>query len=288
MTKDSLMTRGSRSVFAEYLAWAAVLFSLIASGGGVLASDKLYTGTPDLLQTTFANDVFTLCVAVPLLALSLILIGRRPNVARLLAIGTLGCIAYLYGNAAVGLALNAMTLVHVGVVMLAWWALLLLVRGLDVARVEHAMNKRVLRKPTGGFFFFMALVTLLHWVGAVASQISTGNLPPDVTKYGWVNNPLITIDLVFVLPLWLVVGYRMLRSDHDGTRFAIPLLVFSALLDFGLLLTPVITALRGQAFDGGMFVFGLMFFVLPAALLLPVFVPRLRGARTESTPALSR
>ncbi len=255
------------------LAWAAALLTLIAAGAGVFAGETLYRDTPELLRLTIANDVFVLFAALPALVIALILSARGNILARFVVIGALACIAYQFTNSALGLTINTLTLVHAGATAFAVWSLILMIPRVDTDAAETAFGGRVFRRLTAAYLLFMAAITALHWIGVVIPAVSSGQLPADLLSYGWATNPLIIVEFVFLLPPLIVVGVSMLRAS-GSTAHALMLLMLFALLNFGLILLPVVTALRGGAFDFGVFVFGLVFFILPAALLVPVVAPR--------------
>lgn len=266
---QAIHTVNPRLVTADRLAWGAALLTLIAGAAGFFING-LYLETNELIQTIRANDLSALVAALPVLVIGLWYSRRGSITGRLAAVGALLCLAYIYAVSAFSLHINAMTLIHAGIVGLAFWAVLLNFLGLDVT-AAGSLNKRVWRRASAVFLFFMAGITILHWAAEVAGVLSSGNLSADLVKNGWVTNPLITLELALVVPLCLVTGYWLLRREASGLLWGVALLVLFALLDFGLLLTPFVIAAGGQPFDSGLFVFGAAFFAIPALLLVPVY-----------------
>lgn len=255
---------------ADWLARGAILLSVVASTMGIFGNG-LYRDSEALLQVTRANDVLALLVAFLAIALMMWRGAIQTVTGRLTLLGGLMCLAYVYSNAALGLAINALTLVHVAITALAFWAILLMLRDMDAETTRQSLEGRIWWRLSAAFLFFMAGITLLHWGGEVVGIVSSGSPSESLATFGWVTNPLITVELVFVVPLCLITGYRLFQRKTSGVVLGVALLVLFALLDLGLLLTPFVAAAGGQPFDVGLFVFGAVFFAFPALLLVPVY-----------------
>lgn len=260
---------------ALWLAWGAALLTFIAAAAGVFSSG-LYQDAPALIPLTRANDAFILIIGLPVLIVALWGTRRGSLTARAVTIGALGSITYNYAVVAFSAAINALTLVHVGIVGLTGWAMLLLYRELDAARIEAVYGDHFPRRWTAALLLVMALITVGHWGADIMTIVNggTGTLATDLAAYGWSTNPLITLDLAFVLPLWLVAAWGLLRREAGALRAGLVQLIFLTLLGLGLLALPVLLIGFGEPFDVDLAVVGGMFFALPALLLLRVFLPR--------------
>jgi hypothetical protein len=222
---------------------------------------------------------------VPVLGSGLWAAARGSIVGRLTALGTLATLVYLYGVLAFGAALGAMTIVHIAILGLAFWALLLGLLGLDSVGVERAVGSRVPRRTTAAFLLAMAALSALQWGATILGSVASGNPPPDVARYGWTTSPLYAIELAFAVPLFAVAGVRLLQGRAMGLVLALPLLTFLALLGLGLAWEPVFAALAGRPLDVWLVAAGVVFFAFPAVLLgAAVRPPRGGGAPLPPTP----
>ena len=264
-------------MLSDRLAWGTAVLAVAASVAGLLV-DGLYRDHAAFVELTRADDVFRLVVVVPVLAIGLWRGARGSMVGRLVALSALATLAYLYGVLAFGAALNAMTIVHIAILGLSFWALLLAFLGLDPALVDEAVGNRIPRRATAAFLLAMAALSALQWGSTIVGSVASGDLPADLATYGWATSPLYAIELAFVVPLFAVAGVRLLERRAMGSLLALPLLAFLALLGLGLAWEPVFAALEGQPFDPGIAVAGVVFFALPAVLLTVALLP-LRPAR---------
>ena len=259
------------------LAWAAAAVAAVASLAGV-AVTGLYRDGEALIRTTRADDSFRLFMVLPVLAIGL-WAGRRGSVGgRLVALGALACLAYLYAFAATAAHINAMSLAQIAALGLSTWALLLGLGSVDPKVVAQAVDGRLLRRTTGVFLLAIAALSAVNWSAVLLGAAISGVQPADIEKLGLATNPLYTIELAFLVPAFAVAGIRLLRGDRAGAVLALPLLVLLVLLGIGLAWEAAGIAAFGGAFDAGQAVAGIVFAALPALLLLPIVVRRRPGS----------
>ena len=112
----------NRLAEADRLAWGAVAATAVASLSGLILTG-LYRDGDAMSRLTRADDSFRLLVVLPILAIGLWAGARGSVSGRLVSMGALACLCYLYAFVVSAVAINAMTLAHVAAFGLSFWAL---------------------------------------------------------------------------------------------------------------------------------------------------------------------
>ena len=101
-----------------WLSALIIVFALPAHLIGLFAP-SIYRDAAVLLPQNLGTDLVTLCVAVPLLAVTTMVLGRGSTRPRLLWLGALGYLAYAYGMYALGVRWNTLFVSYVALFGLA-------------------------------------------------------------------------------------------------------------------------------------------------------------------------
>lgn len=113
------------------------------------------------------NDLITLVVGLPLLAISTWLAFRGSLRGKLLLAGTLGFCLYTYMSMSMLAACNALFLVYVALFALSLYAFILSRLAIDVAALPQHFSPRLLHRWTAGVLFavggFLALAGSAVW-----------------------------------------------------------------------------------------------------------------------------
>jgi len=214
------MTGDRRSALrtADVLAVGALALAGAASIAG-LAVSGLYRDMPEGIRQARATDLVTLLLAVPALGLGLWRARAGSVVGRAVAIGTLGYLAYSYAIYAFSVVINAMTPVHIAILGLASWGLMLMAFRLDTATIADTATLRLPSRTTGWYLVTVAAMFGLLWLGQIAGAITSGALPPSISDLHLPTSPVYSLDLAFAVPLLMLAGAWLIRSDGRG-RFA--------------------------------------------------------------------
>jgi hypothetical protein len=233
----------------DRLAALAGLSAALAALAGFIPG--LYRDPAPLVTQSHGQDLATLIVAVPLLAVALRASARGSLSGHLVGLGALGCLLYTYVTYAFDAVLNPATPLYIAVVGLASWSLFYAAPRLSEHEVESALKDRLPRRATGVLLVFVAVIFGLLWLGQMAQAAVTGTRPQALIEAGWPNNPIYVLDLAFVVPLCVATGVGLLtgRRRWPGTRFALPLLVFVALLALSILSLTGFAIAGGQSFE---------------------------------------
>ena len=227
-----------------------------------------------------AQDVVTLVVGIPLLAVSLVLYRRGQLRGHLLLAGTLGYFLYTYASIAFGAAFNPLFLVYVALFSLSLFALTTAMVSVDLRALPSHFSDRLPRRAIAIFMFAGAAFLILAWLGRIVpAQIA------DTPPYGLESNTTLFIqvlDLGLVVPVMILAGVTLLRRRPLGY-----LLVSVGLVKFSTMGLALIAMIIGMLLAGVPVAAaeGIVFPTLALAALVLTFL-LLRNLR-ESRPVVA-
>lgn len=164
-----------------------------------------------------ANDLVTLLVGLPFLALSFWLILRGSLRGQLLLTGTLAFILYTYITMCFGAAYNKLFLVYVALFSLSLFALILSMMSFDLKTLPARFSEKLPRKGIASLLFFAAAFLSLAWLGRIAPTIFKDQSP----ALNNVTSMLIqAMDLGIIVPLCVLSGVLLLRRSAWGYLLA--------------------------------------------------------------------
>lgn len=174
-----------------------------------------------------ANDLVTLALGLPLLALSSWLAWRGSLRGRLLLAGTLGFILYTYITMCFGAHYNALFLVYVALFSLSLFAFVLVMMTFDLETLPAHFSDNLPRGWIAGLLFFAAAFLSLAWLGRIAATFAPGAVPAldNVTSMF-----IQAMDLGLIVPVCILSGVLLLRRRPWGYLLAsVGLIKFSTL-----------------------------------------------------------
>ncbi|HNT78948.1 MAG TPA: hypothetical protein PKH77_28415 [Anaerolineae bacterium] len=164
-----------------------------------------------------ANDLVTLGLGLPLLAISFWLAWRDSLRGRLLLTGTLGFFLYTYMSMCFGAAYNALFLVYVALFSLSLYAFILSMMSFDLNTLPAHFSVKLPRGWIAGLLFFAAAFLALAWLGRIAATFTPGAIPAldNVTSMF-----IQALDLALIVPLCVLAGILLLRRSAWGYLLA--------------------------------------------------------------------
>lgn len=164
-----------------------------------------------------ANDLVTLLVGLPLLAIAFWLTLRGSLRGQLLLTGTLAFILYTYITMCFGAAYNKLFLVYVALFSLSLFALILSMMSLDLKTLPARFSEKLPRKRIAFLLFFAAAFLSLAWLGRIAPTIFQNQNPAlnNVTSMF-----IQAMDLGIIVPLCVLSGVLLLRRSVWGYLLA--------------------------------------------------------------------
>lgn len=176
-----------------------------------------YWDTVSSVAQMQANDLVTLAIGVPLLALSFWLTRRGSLRGRLLLTGTLGFILYTYITMCFGAAYNRLFLVYVALFSLSLFAFILSMLSFDLKTLPSHFSEELPRGWIAGLLFFAAAFLSLAWLGRIAATFATDAIPAlENTTSMFIQ----AMDLGLIVPLCVLSGVLLLRRQAWGYLLA--------------------------------------------------------------------
>jgi hypothetical protein len=159
------------------------------------------------------NDLVTLVVGLPLLAVSAWLAFRGSLRGRLLLTGTLGFFLYTYMSMGMLTSYNALFLVYVALFILSLYGFILGMLSFDLADLPRHFSPRLPHGWVAGVMFAGGGFLGLAWLGRIGMPLLQNSTPAlDNTTTLVIQ----TMDLTLIVPLAFVGGILLLRRSAWG------------------------------------------------------------------------
>jgi len=223
------------------------------------------------------NDLITLTVGLPLLAISTLLAFRGSLRGRLALTGTLGFFLYTYMSMSVLSSYNALFLVYVALFSLSLYAFILSMMSFDLTDLPQHFSARLPRGWIAGLMFLVGGFLLLAWLGRIVPPLLQNQTPVlDNTTTLVIQ----AMDLGMIVPLAILSGILLLRRSPWGYLLTSVTLMKGVTLGLAVSAMAINMAQKGVAESMGImipfFVITLLNFLAAAVLLKNV------DAREES------
>jgi hypothetical protein len=187
-----------------------------------------YWDTVSAAAQAQANDLVTLVLGLPLLAISFWLALRGSLRGRLMLTGTLAFILYTYITMCFGAAYNQFFLVYVALFSLSLFAFILSMMSFDLKTLSGHFSEKLPHGWIAGLLFFAAAFLSLAWLGRIVPTLELDSL--SLWERGGVRGiPALenttsmfiqVMDLGIVVPLCVLSGILLLRRSVWGYLLA--------------------------------------------------------------------
>jgi hypothetical protein len=168
----------------------------------------------DMVAQAIPQDVVTLVLAVPLLALALVLYRRNSLRGKFLLAGTLAYFLYTYTVMSLGAAFNALFLVYVALFSLSLYAFIMAMLSVDLSTLPGAFGDRLPRKTIAGFLFLSAAFLILAWLGRIVPAQLNGTTPIGLSTSTTLF--IQAMDLGVVVPMMILAAVQLLQRRQFG------------------------------------------------------------------------
>ncbi len=193
----------------------------------------------------FGNDLVTLVVAVPVLALAIIFSSHGSFRARMVWLGALYYMFYNYAFYVFGLPVTRLYLPIIAIFALSLLALVLGVCNLDVEAIGRRFRSRTPARLMAGYMFVWAAMVGGLWISQWIRFLITGKIP-DVGGSQNAYRVIATVDLSFMLSLlipaacwlWTRRPWGFLMAVILNVQGAVYTAVMGAICVFGWMAAP--------------------------------------------------
>jgi hypothetical protein len=190
------------------------------------------------------NDLVTLVVGLPLLAISTCLAFRGSLRGRLLLTGTLGFFLYTYTSMSMLTAYNALFLVYVALFSLSLYAFVLSMMSFDLTDLPQHFSEQLPRGWIAGLMFLVGGFLLLAWLGRIVPPLLQNQTPVLENTTTLVIQAM---DLGLIVPLAILSGILLLRRSPWGYLLVSVTLLKLVTLGLGVSAMAINMALNGVA-----------------------------------------
>jgi hypothetical protein len=227
--------------------WLSALIVILALPTHLigLLTPSIYRDPAILLPQNLGTDLVTLGVGIPLLALTTMAMRSSPLRARVLWLGALGYLVYVYGMYALGVRWNELFLAYVALFGLSLYALIFGLARTDAARIHALLSERAPVRPVAGYLTLIALVVGAMWLAEDVRALFSGTVPPSVVQFETPTNIVHVFDLGVVLPAMLLAAVQRWRGRPWGTVLSGMLLIKATTIGLWVVVMIGFSARRG-------------------------------------------
>ncbi|WP_458189552.1 hypothetical protein [Haladaptatus sp. NG-WS-4] len=280
------MTPSRVSISRPYVvaSLATLALTVVATVVGLFVPG-LYRDAPSQLPQLLGQDLVTLVVAVPVLAVSLYYTARGSLRGYVVWLGVTGYLLYTYASYAFMTAFNELYLVYVALLGLTLFTFVGGMVRLDAATLKRAVGDRSVRSYVA-FQLVVALMVALLWLSEILSATLDGTVPESIVTADIPVNVIYSLDLGVLVPAFVLSAYWLWRGRAWGYAFTGVLLVKIATLGLAVLAMVVFQVSDGQTVPlPQIVIFGLL--SLLGVALMARFVLSIRPGREPGAPSPS-
>ncbi|MFC7046499.1 hypothetical protein ACFQH6_14780 [Halobacteriaceae archaeon GCM10025711] len=240
------MTRPRVSVPRSYVAasLATLALAVVATGTGLFV-EGFYRDAPVLVPQVLGQDLLTLVVALPALAVGLYAAVRGSLRGYVVWLGVTGYLLYTYASYAFMTAFNPLYLVYVALFGLTLFTFVGAVARVDPRTLQRAVDLGSVR-PYVGYQVLVAVLVGFAWLSELVPASLAGTVPPSIAATGLPVNVIYSLDLAVVLPAFVVSAVLLRRRRPWGYVFTGVLLVKGTTLGLAVLSMVVFMLRDGQ------------------------------------------
>lgn len=207
-------------------------------GKGIYQNDSL-----DIAKQAIAQDIVTIIIGIPLLILSLILIGKDLFKGRLLLTGTLGYFLYAYTSYSFLSMYNELFLIYVALMSLCFFAFTLSIMSFDFNTLKDHFKEQFPIKFISGFLFFIGFAIFMMWIGKIAPFLIDRTAPVGIAHYTTLT--IQAMDLGIIVPVSILTGILLIKRNSFGY------LLSSVIIIKGITMLASINAMICAGIDAG-------------------------------------
>lgn len=164
------------------------------------------------------NDLITLVVGLPLLAVSAWLALRGSLRGQLLLTGTLGFFLYTYMSMSMLTAYNALFLAYVALFAMSLYAFILSMLSIDLKTLPQHFSPKLPRGWIAAALFAVGGFLALAWFGRVVPEMLDPQTPAALENT--TTRVIQAMDLALIAPLAILAGILLLRRSAWGYLLA--------------------------------------------------------------------
>jgi hypothetical protein len=252
---------GGQINFWLWLSLPITILLVIAASAGVFITN-LYRDVPYFVVQARAQDLISLVVVAPTLAIAAYLASRGSVRAKLIWLGVLIYLVYTYVIAAFDDRFNALFLVYVALLGCSLYALIGGLVTADLARIKAFFSEKAPVKVVSIYLAVLAIVFYLMWLSEVVPALKAGQIPQSIQDNGTPTNAVHVLDMAWILPAFVIASVSVWRRRALGFALAGAILSYIVLLVLAIMAMVVFMMRRGYPiFVPQVAIFGALFII---------------------------
>lgn len=197
------------------LSFVIMILSIIASIGGLFFRE-LYNDNTLVLAAWRGNDIITLFIAVPLMAISLYLFLKGSKRGFLIWMGTLWYMLYNYMFYLYGASFNEFFLIYTALFALSGYAFVLGLIKINVSEISKSFNYTKRMRVVSGFMLFFGILLGGIEIAMSLSFVFNGEIPEAIKQVDHPTGVIFATDLSILIPLLIVGGILLWKAQPWG------------------------------------------------------------------------
>lgn len=160
-----------------------------------------------------AQDIITLCIAIPGLLYSLYLTNKGSKKGAFLLTGMLGYFLYTYASYCFVAMYNDFFLIFVLLMGLAFFGFIMNLIHVNAQEMNVHFRSTRHQKKIAYFMMFFGIIIALMWLGRIVPTFK--GLPPEGIEH-YTTLPIQALDLAIIAPTAFLSGYSLLKGEKLG------------------------------------------------------------------------
>ncbi|MBN2011639.1 hypothetical protein JW960_20080 [candidate division KSB1 bacterium] len=206
----------------------------IASYFGAFIPATYEQDAPSMAAQGIGQDMVDLFLVVPLLLSSLFFMLRNNKSAHFILTGTLFYVVYSFFIYSFGVHFNQMFLIYCLTLGVSLYAFILMLYQLGSRDVENWFKEKLPVRSIGILLIVIAVMFYLLWLKDVVPAILAHTVPPSISNYNLLVNPVHVLDLAIALPGLIIAAILLMKKNRFGFILAPVFLVFIIILTMAL------------------------------------------------------
>jgi hypothetical protein len=237
----------------------------VASAAGIFLKSIYARETVSWAAQGIGQDFVNLAVAVPALLAGAWFLRKGSVRGLLVWMGVLIYIIYSYLMYAFSVHFGLMFPVYVAALGLSFYALFGGLFSLDRSALAGLFPPSIKVKPAAVYLMVSGVVLAGLWLSDIVRALVAGTDPAGLAETGLPVNFVHVEDLGFILPGMIITSVLLWKRKALGYLFAVPLMVFAAIIGVGIVSMFAAMSRRGLGGGGPM---GIVMGVLVAVSVL--------------------
>jgi hypothetical protein len=250
----------------------------IVSYYGVYVPGTYQRDSASMAAQGTGQDAVNLFIVLPLLILTLLFWAKHGNrIALYVYSGTIFYILYSFVIYCFGVYFNNLFLLYCITLGLSLYLFIMIVVQFQKADAQQWFDDKIPVKTIGIYLIVVGIMFYALWLKDIIPAIMQGTVPPSVSDYKLLVNPVHVIDIAIALPGLIITAVLLMIKHRLGYIFTPILLVFIILLTVALIGMVIMLNIEGISEDISL----VYIFAILAIISLVFLIIFLRNLKSE-------